>query len=195
MGCVGVLGDWIVETVDALWSENKTVLTVDALTSSALQPDQRARLEMEARTGEHRVARAKVQSEQELQQLVDTHANERKSTLTVNPAANGGGRERKGNPVERAVVRDPVGNQAPSANTLRCIFSDVLDIDPGRFQDSGVARGECPECAALRQLQLRNGILRYPAHERRKTQTLQTERRWVQGETRWEIISGARRKE
>jgi AAA domain len=195
MGCVGVLGDWIVETVDALWSENKTVLTVDALTSSALQPDQRARLEMEARTGEHRVARAKVQSEQELQQLVDTHANERKSAQTVNPAANGGGRERKGNPVERAAVRDPVGNQAPSANTLRCIFSDVLDIDPGRFQDSGVARGECPECAALRQLQLRNGILRYPAHERRKTQTLQAERRWVQGETRWEIISGARRKE
>jgi hypothetical protein len=126
MGCVGVLGDWIVETVDALWSENKMVLTVDALTSYALQPDQRARLEMEARTGEHRVARAKVQSEQELQQLLDTPANERKSTQAVDPAASGGGRERKGNPVERATVRDPVGNQAPKANTLRCTFSDVL---------------------------------------------------------------------
>ncbi|GHO50686.1 hypothetical protein KSX_88490 [Ktedonospora formicarum] len=128
------------------------------------------------------MARAKVQSEQELQQLVDTHANERKSAQTVNPAANGEGRKRKGNLVERAAVRDPVGNQTPSANTLRCIFSDVLDIDPKRFQDSGVACGECPECAALRQLQLRNGILRYPAHERRKTQTLQTEQQWVQGE-------------
>lgn len=193
MGCVGVLGDWIVETVDALWTENKTVLTVDALTSYALQPDQRARLEMEARTGEHRVARAKVQSEQDLQRLLDTHANERKSVQAVDPATNGRGQEHKGKPVERANVRDPVGDQAPKGNTLRCTFSDVLDIELGRFQESGVARGECPECAALRQLQLRNGILRYPSHERRKTQTLQTERRWVQSETRWEIISGTKR--
>ncbi len=51
VGCVGVLGDWIVDTVDALWSAGETVLTVEALTKHALQPDQRARLEMEARTG------------------------------------------------------------------------------------------------------------------------------------------------
>lgn len=194
-GCVGVLGDWIVETVDALWSENKTVLTVDALTSYALQPDQRARLEMEARTGEHRVARAKVQSEQDLQRLLDAHANEKKSAQAVDPTTNGREQERKGKPVERATVRDPVGDQVPKGNTLRCTFSDVLDIEPGRFQESRVARGECPECAALRQLQLRNGILRYPSHERRKTQTLQTERRWAQGETRWEIISGTKQNE
>ncbi len=191
-GCVGVLGDWIVETVDALWSENKTVLTVDALTSYALQPDQRARLEMEARTGEHRVARAKVQSEQDLQRLLDEHAKEKKSARAVDPTTNGRGQERKSKPVERATVRDLVGDQAPKGDTLRCTFSDVLDIEPGRFQESGVARGECPECAALRQLQLRNGILRYPSHEKRKTQTLQTERRWVQGKDKWEIISGTK---
>jgi hypothetical protein len=60
MGCVGVLGDWIVETVDALWSKGETALTVEALAKYALQPDQRARLEMEIRTGEYRVARAKA---------------------------------------------------------------------------------------------------------------------------------------
>jgi hypothetical protein len=65
-----VLGDWIVETVDALWSAGETVLTVEALTRHALQPDQRACLEMEARTGEYRVARAKAQSELELQQFL-----------------------------------------------------------------------------------------------------------------------------
>ena len=70
VGCVGVLGDWIVETVDALWSAGETILTTEALTKHALQHDQRARLEMEARTGEHRVARAKAQSELELQRLL-----------------------------------------------------------------------------------------------------------------------------
>ena len=65
-----MLGDWIVETVDALWNSGETVLTVEALTKHALQSDQRARLEMEARTGEYRVARAKAKSERELQQLL-----------------------------------------------------------------------------------------------------------------------------
>jgi hypothetical protein len=85
VGCVGVLGDWLVDTVDALWSAGETVLTVEALTKHALQPDQRTRLEMEARTGEHRVARAKAQSEQELQRLLSTPAPDGK-LLQVTPS-------------------------------------------------------------------------------------------------------------
>src|SRR5262249_29773754 len=47
-----------------------TALTLEALTRHALQPDQRVRMEMEARTGEHKVERAKAQSAHELQQLL-----------------------------------------------------------------------------------------------------------------------------
>jgi len=36
VGCVGVLGDWIVDTVDALWRKGETTLTVEALTTHAL---------------------------------------------------------------------------------------------------------------------------------------------------------------
>ena len=86
LGCVGVLGDWIVETVDALWSAGETVLTVEALTRHALQPDQRARLEMEARTGEYRVARAKAQSELELQQFLGASVLDGKP-IPANPAS------------------------------------------------------------------------------------------------------------
>jgi hypothetical protein len=51
---------------------------VEALTKHALQSDQRAHLEMEARTGEHRVARAKAQCELKLQRLLGTAAQKGK---------------------------------------------------------------------------------------------------------------------
>ena len=194
MGCVGVLGDWIVETVDALWSEGKTVLTVEALTRHALQPDQRARLEMEARTGEHRVARAIAQSELQLQQLLGTPASDGKPILGTPDASStaGGGRERKGGRIERAAQRDPVGDQIPTTNSSKCSFSGVLEVLSQRFLDSGVTRGECPECQALRQITPRNGVLRFPSHDKRKTRTAQVEQRWVQSETGWEVISGTK---
>ena len=70
LGCIGVLSDWLVETVDALCKQGETTLTIEALERHALQPDQRARMEMEARTGERKVELAKAQSEQELKRLL-----------------------------------------------------------------------------------------------------------------------------
>src|SRR3989440_4905825 len=70
LGCIGVLSDWLVETVDALCQQGETTLTIEALKRHALQPDQRARMEMEARTGERKVELAKAQSEQELKRLL-----------------------------------------------------------------------------------------------------------------------------
>ena len=195
LGCVGVLGDWIVDTVDALWSTGETVLTVEALTRHALQPDQRARLEMEARTGEYRVARAKAQSELELQQFLGTSAHDGK-LIPANPAplvTDAPGQERKGGRIERAAQRDPVGDQIPTTTTSKCSFSRVLEIPVQRFLDSGTQRVECPDCHALRAITPRNGLLRYPIHDKRKTQTPQTEPRWAQGETGWEAISGAKK--
>jgi len=179
---VGVLGDWIVETVDALWSAGETVLTMEALTKHALQPDQRARLEMEVRTGEYKVARAKAQSELELQQLLGT-ANT--PVLTTAPMLG-----RSTSRIERAAQRDPVGDSLPTVNALKCPFTSQVDIPFQRFLDSGTARVECPECRALRQVTPRNGVLRFPSHDKRKTLKPQTEQRWVQRETGWEVILG-----
>lgn len=195
VGCVGVLGDWLVDTVDVLWRKGETVLSVEALTKHALQPDQRARLEMEARTGENRVARAKAQSELELQRLLSTPAPEGKP-IPANPASpvsDGSGRERKGGRIERAAQRDPVGDQIPTTTSSKCSFSEVLEISAQHFLDSGIERVECPNCHALRAITPHNGVLRYPRHDRRKKQTPQTEPRWVQGETGWEAV-GAERK-
>ena len=191
VGCVGVLGDWIVETVDALWSAGETALTLEALAQHALQPDQRARLEMEARTGEHRVARAKAQSEQELQRLLGTPVKETSADrpTAVSPPSQGGTKH-SGGRIERTATRDPVGEHIPVGNTNKCAFSGTIQINAQRFRDSGIERVECPECHALRQMTLRHDILRYPSHEKRKTRVAHTGPRWVQGENGWEGASG-----
>jgi hypothetical protein len=195
LGCIGVLGDWMVETVDALYKEGKTTLTMEALTRHALQSDQRVRMEMEARTGEYKVARAKAQSELDLQRLLGSTP-----TLTgangANPVPAPPGVEAHGRGstrIERAATRDPVGDQMQTANTLKCTFADRVEIVPKQFLDSGIARVECPECQALRQITPRKGVIRYPSHDKRKTRAPQTEPRWAQDEAGWKIISGAKK--
>jgi hypothetical protein len=39
-------------------------------------------------------------------------------------------------------------------------------------------------------LVLRNGVLRFPSHDPRKTRTPQTERRWARQDTQWEVVGG-----
>jgi energy-coupling factor transporter ATP-binding protein EcfA2 len=193
VGCVGILGDWIVETVDALWADGETTLTIEGLARHALQPDQRVRLEMEARTGENRVARALAKSEEELQQFLSPLTHDEKATQANRGTDMHSHQERKGGRIERAAGRDPVGNQMPAPTSGKCSFSGVLEIPPQRFLESGIDRVECPDCQAHRQVVPRNGVLRYPTHDRRKTRTPQKEPRWAQGGEEWEPISGVRK--
>jgi hypothetical protein len=160
LGCIGVLGDWLVETVDTLCKEGATTLTIEALTRHALQPDQRVRMEMEARTGEHKVERAKAQSKQELQRLLgnlaalpatapaDLSANGISSLGASSDTTRSAHRKTR---IERAASRDPVGDQVQAVNALKCTFSGVLSIAPQHFLDSGISRVECASmcCDAL----------------------------------------------
>ena len=128
LGCIGVLSDWLVETVHALCKRGETTLTIDALQKHTLPPDLRARMEREARAGEFKMDQAKAQSEQELQRLL-------------------------GNPA-------PVPGTAPTTT---------------------------------RTLSPRNGVLRFPAHSKRKTRTPVTSQRWAMEKTIWEAVGGERK--
>ncbi len=194
MGCVGVLGDWIVETVDALWSKGETALTVEALTKYALQPDQRARLEMEIRTGEHRVARAKAQIELQLQRLLGTPAPDGKSLQATPsaPSTNGAGRG-KGDRIERAPQRDPVGESAIASPPGKCPGSgQVLDLDAHRFTQSAVVHVQCPKSGSARKGSLKKDHIACPSHEKLRGRSTHTGPRWAQGEAGWEVVSGAK---
>ena len=194
VGCVGVLGDWIVDTVDTLWREGETVLTIEALTKHALQPDQRARLEMEARTGENRVARAKAQSELELQRLLGTRAPDGKplQATASAPSANGASQGR-GNRIERAPSRDQVGESTTPSPLDKCPGSgQVLDLDVHRFTQSAVVHVQCVECGSIRKGLLKEDHVVCRDHDKLRGRSTHRGPRWVKNhEVGWKVEAKA----
>ncbi len=197
LGCIGVLSDWIVETVDALYRQGATTLTIDALQKHGLPPGLRARMESEARAGEFKMDQAKAQSEQELKRLLGNpapvpgtdptptpHTPAPKVSPDTRQSVSGHAR------VERAATRDSVGDQTQTANTLKCTFSGVVPIEAKRFLDGGTHLVECPDCAAMRSLEPRSGVLRFKSHDKRKTTTPNTEQRWTRVDLAWGVVRG-----
>jgi len=194
VGCVGILGDWIVDTVDALFRAGETVLTIEALTRHALQPDQRARLEMEARTGENRVARAKAQSELELQRLLGTPAPDGKTLQTAPSALSTTGASRgRGDRIERAPGRDQVGESANTKPSGKCPGSgQVLDLDVHRFTQSAVVHVQCLECGSIRKGVLKKDHVVCRDHEKLRGHSTHTGPRWVEHEGEWKVVAEAK---
>ncbi len=197
LGCIGVLGDWLVETVDDLCKRGETTLTIEALERHALQPDQRARMEIEAHTGERKVELGKTKGEEDLKRLLgnlaplpgtpplDQSANGASdSSASPNQAVSTGSNTR----IERAATRDLVGDQVKLAKTPKCPFPGIVAIEAKRFLESGIKLVECPDCLRTRSLEPHNGVLRFPSHEKRKTHTPNTDQRWAMGETAWDLV-------
>lgn len=70
----------------------------------------------------------------------------------------------------------------------KCIFSGVVPIDLKRFEKSGVALVECPDCGRAWTLSPSGGVLRFKSHDKRKTNTPNTGRRWARGEPDWDVV-------
>ena len=110
IGCVGILSDWVVETVSSLCRAGKTILTIEELTKHALKPDQCFRLETEARTGEFKSEQAKAKSEQELLQLLgkpQVLSSSSSSSSSSSGVQSSQPRSRSSKRIERTVHRDP----------------------------------------------------------------------------------------
>jgi hypothetical protein len=83
-----------------------------------------------------------------------------------------------------------VGEQVQTGKTPKCTFSGVVSIELQRFLDSGVTLVECPDCARMRTLSPSKGVLRFPSHDKRKTNAPVTSQRWAMCETIWEVVGG-----
>ena len=88
---------------------------------------------------------------------------------------------------------ETVGEQVQTRNSPKCTFPGVVSIDLKRFLDSGTRLVACPDCARTRTLSPRNGVLRFPAHSKRKTRTPVTSKRWAMEKTIWEVVGGERK--
>ena len=88
-----------------------------------------------------------------------------------------------------------VGEQVQTGKTPKCTFSGVVSIELQRFLDSGVLLVECPDCARTRTLSPSKGVLRFPSHDKRKTNAPVTSKRWAMRETIWQVVGGKRNQE
>jgi len=84
-------------------------------------------------------------------------------------------------------------NSALSTKPGKCTFSGmVVPIDAQRFRASGTSVVECPDCQALRTLELRRGVLRFKSHDKRKTTIPNTEPRWAKMDSDWDVVGEKR---
>lgn len=179
MGCVGILRDWLVETVAAQLAEGGTTLTRDALEAHALQPGQRVRLEMEARAGEQRVEKGQATIEQQLQEL--------NGTVVSLPKRATSSSSRVG---ERMPQRDPVGEHATIDPTGKCPGSGpVMGLDAYRVTQSGVVHLACSVCGSVRKGSLKTDQLSMPSHEKLRGRSTHSGPRWLKRDSEWEISS------
>ena len=203
VGCVGILKDWLVQTVAATLGEAGATLTLEALTRHALQPAQRVRLEVEARAGEHKVEVGNAAGDEQLQALLGSPAHPRSAPRLplASPALPGTGapsgpspdaqppatarrRQRVG---RRAPTRDAVGGAAPAALPLKCPFAGAVDIEPRRLQLSATHTIECPACGAVRTVHLQGAVVRFPTHPPLRTRTTKDVTRWIRQDAVWTL--------
>jgi hypothetical protein len=205
IGCIGILRDWLVDTVAALFTEGETLLTMETLQDHALEVGQRVRLEMEARTGERKVEESKAHSHQQLQALLGPSARGQRAASGAStskallppapampqraPSANTSSQHTTHrHRIERAPARDPVGADLRGTPAHKCAFMGIIALVPAAMREAGVAKVECPECTTMRSLPLRGETVRFPPHDKRKTRTPAREARWIKHGAAWELV-------
>jgi len=203
LGCVGILKDWLVQTVAATLGEVGSALTLEALTQHALQPAQRVRLEVDARAGEQKVAVGNAASHEQLQALLglaspvshaspplpvpqalsepDTYAVLQPETRSQEPV------RRRGRVGVRAPARDPVGGAASETLPSKCTFAGAVEVEPMRLRQAETRALECPACGAVRTVLLHRDVVRFPPHQLLRTRTTKDVTRWIRQGTVWTL--------
>jgi hypothetical protein len=127
-------------------------------------------------------------SETEAEQVSSLNTEAEQPTLTPTGQLDQA-RSRRSESPPKSEVQEAVSQ--PTQST-KCTFSGIVPIDLKRFQESGVSLVECPDCASMRTLEPRGGVLRFKPHDKRKTTTPNTGRRWARGKTDWDVVGEER---
>ncbi len=118
-----------------------------------------------------------------LEEASETEAEQ--STLTPTGQVHQA-RSRRSESLPKSEIQEAVSR--PTQST-KCTFSGRVPIDLKRFQESGVSLVECPDCASMRTLEPRGGVLRFKPHDKRKTTTPNSGQRWAKkGNVDWDVV-------
>jgi hypothetical protein len=82
------------------------------------------------------------------------------------------------------------GEQVQPVKTPKCTFPGKVSIELERFLNSDTQLVECPDCGRTRTLSPSKGVIKFSSHEKRKTNTPNTGKRWVMRETIWKVVGG-----
>lgn len=82
------------------------------------------------------------------------------------------------------------GDQVQTVKIPKCTFPGLVSIDLKRFQASSIQLVECPGCGRTRTLTPSKGVLRFKSHEKRKTNTPNTGKRWAKIDLGWDVVGG-----
>jgi len=85
------------------------------------------------------------------------------------------------------------GEQVQPVKTPKCTFPGKVSIKLERFLTSSTQLVECPDCGRTRTLSPHKGVLCFPSHEKRKTNTPNTGKRWAKIDSDWKVV-GVERK-
>jgi hypothetical protein len=80
--------------------------------------------------------------------------------------------------------------QVQTGKMPKCMFPGEVSIDLKRFQESDTQLVECPGCGRTRTLTPVKGVLRFKAHDKRKMNTPNTEKRWAKIDSDWDVVGG-----
>src|SRR6266566_3210623 len=162
VGCIGVLKDWLVDAVAATLIQNGTRLTEAVLTQTMPHPARRLSLEMEARAGEHSIARHDSESAKQFQALLKKPAKAANGKTEPTPgsmpgAQHAGQADEIAEPAsgtlpmpqvfskptqlrvgQRAIARDPVGETSTVSlrKSAGCSFTEVISVRSSQMEEA-----------------------------------------------------------
>jgi hypothetical protein len=93
----------------------------------------------------------------------------------------------------RVSITETVGTSAGQVQTgkmPKCTFPGLVEISLKRFQDSDTQLVECPGCGRTRTLSPSKGVIKFPSHEKRKTNTPNIAKRWAKVDSDWDMVKG-----